>query len=134
MTPRFLLDTNTVSEAIRAKNHVLKQRIGALPNSRLAVSSVSEAELRYGMARLPHAGRLNLLIDEFLFHITVLPWDSSCVACYGELRASLEREGRPMGNLDIMIASHALALQLTLVTNDKAFSRIKGLSVVDWTK
>ena len=81
MTPRYLLDTNTVSEAIRAKNHVLKRRLSALPIGHLGVSAVSEAELRFGMARLPFATRLNLLIDEFLFHITVLPWDSACAAC-----------------------------------------------------
>jgi tRNA(fMet)-specific endonuclease VapC len=134
MSTRYLLDTNTVSEAIRARNRVLKRRLDAVPIQHLGVSAVSEAELRFGMARLPFASRLNLLIDEFLFHLTVLPWDSPCAVCYGELRANLEREGKPMENLDLMIAAHAIALQLTLVTGDKAFSRIKGLNVVDWTK
>lgn len=134
MTLRYLLDTNTISEAIRAQNPVLKRRLDTVYIGHLGVSAISEAELRFGLARLPFATRLNLLVDEFLFHVTALPWDSTCAVCYGELRATLEREGRPMENLDIMIAAHAMALQLTLVTHDKAFSRIKGLDVVDWTK
>jgi tRNA(fMet)-specific endonuclease VapC len=134
MTPRYLLDTNTASEIIRARNRTLTRRVNALAVGQIGISAVSEAELRFGIARLPFATRLNFLIDEFLFHVTILPWDSPCAVCYGDLRATLEREGRPKENLDTMIAAHAMALQLTLVTNDRAFGRIKGLDVVDWTK
>ena len=100
----------------------------------LAISAVTEGELRYGLARFPQATRLQLLIKEFLLRVAVLPWDSDSAQQYGLLRAALEREGQPIGNLDMMIGAHALALKLTLITNDDAFDRIRGLRVEDWTK
>ncbi|MGC8491176.1 MAG: PIN domain-containing protein [Syntrophobacteraceae bacterium] len=90
--------------------------------------------MRYGVARLLQATRLRSLIEEFLLRVTVLPWDSDCARQYGLLRATLEREGQPMGNLDMMIGAHALALKLTLVANDGSFDRIMGLKVEDWTR
>jgi tRNA(fMet)-specific endonuclease VapC len=66
--------------------------------------------------------------------VAILPWDSSAARQYGALRAVLEREGLPMGNLDMMIASHALALGLILVTGDQAFRWVKKLKMEDWTK
>jgi len=66
--------------------------------------------------------------------VTILPWDSDAARRYGLLRATLEGEGQPMGNLDVMIAAHALAVGAVLVTNDQAFARIKKLKVEDWTK
>ena len=74
------------------------------------------------------------MVDDLFLRVAILPWDSSAAQAYGELRAYLQREGQPMGNLDVMIAAHALALEVILVTNDKAFSRIKRLKVEDWTK
>ena len=78
--------------------------------------------------------RLATLVEEFLLTVTILPWDSEAAKQYGLLRARLEREGRPMGNLDMMIGAHAIAEDAVLVTNDRAFTRIKNLKVVDWTK
>ncbi len=100
----------------------------------LAVSAVTEGELRYGVARRTGAAKLRTIVDEFLLRVTILPWDSEAAKQYGKLRATLERDGEPMGNLDMMIGAHALALELVLVTNDKAFKRIKGLHIEDWTK
>jgi tRNA(fMet)-specific endonuclease VapC len=73
------------------------------------------------------------VVDEFLLRVTILPWDSDAAQQYGALRAVLEREGQPMGSLDIMIGAHALAAGLILVTNDRAFGRIAGLKAQDWT-
>ncbi len=67
-------------------------------------------------------------------HVTILPWDSDAAQQYGQLRATLERDGQPMGNLDTMIGAHALAAGAVLVTHDHAFRRIKKLKVEDWTK
>ena len=94
---------------------------------------MTEGELRYGLARLPDATRLPTLVDEFLLRVTILPWDSAAAQQYGQLRARLECEGQPMGNLDMLIGAQALALDLILVTNDQAFKRIKKLKVEDWT-
>jgi tRNA(fMet)-specific endonuclease VapC len=104
------------------------------PVAQLAISAVTEGELRFGAARLPQATRLHSLIEDFFLRVTILPWDSDAARQYGQLRATLEREGRPMGNLDMMIGAHALALGAVLVSNDHAFARIEGLKVEDWTK
>jgi tRNA(fMet)-specific endonuclease VapC len=77
---------------------------------------------------------LQNIVDEFLLRVDVLPWDSDAAQHYGPLRATLEREGQAMGNLDTMIGAHALAVGAVLVTNDHAFRRIKKLKVADWTK
>lgn len=67
-------------------------------------------------------------------HVTILPWDSEAAQEYGNLRATLEQKVRPMGNLNTMIAAHALALRAVLVTSDRAFSRIKKLKIENWSR
>src|SRR5260370_31538220 len=99
----------------------------------LGVSALTEGELRYGAARSRSAA-LQSTVEQFLLGVTVLPWDSEAARQYGELRTTLEREGRVMGSLDMMIAAHAWALDLLLITNDRAFERIKKLKTEDWTK
>jgi tRNA(fMet)-specific endonuclease VapC len=99
----------------------------------VSISTVTEGELRYGAARRPGATRLLKIVEEFLLRVTILPWDSEAAKQYGHLRASLESAGQPMGNLDMMIGAHALALGAVLVTNDQAFTRIKKLKTEDWT-
>ena len=132
--PRYLLDTNIASCIIKGNSPAVDRRLAKVAMAQLAVSAVTEGELRFGAARLPHATRLNNLIEDFFLRAAVLPWDSDAAQQYGRLRATLEREGQPMGNLDAMIAAHALALDAILVTNDHAFARIKKLRLADWTK
>jgi len=131
---RFLLDTNIASCIIKGNNPAVDRHLLKVAMAQLAVSAVTQGELCFGAARLPHAARLHDLVGDFFLRVAVLPWDSDAARQYGPLRAMLEREGRPMGNLDVMIAAHALALDAVLVTNDHAFTRIKKLKVVDWTK
>ena len=134
MTSRYLLDTNIASYVIKGNIPAVRRRIVQVPMAQLAISAVTEGELRYGAARRPGAPRLRTIVDEFLLRMTILPWDSEAAQRYGQIRAALEREGQPMGNLDTMIGAHALALGAVLVTNDQAFARIKELNVEDWTK
>ncbi|MDQ2841802.1 MAG: PIN domain-containing protein [Acidobacteriota bacterium] len=95
---------------------------------------MTEGELRYGVARKPEASRLRIVVDSFLKHVAILPWDSKAAQEYGDMRATLEQEGLPMGNLDTMIAAHALAVSAVLVTSDRAFLRIKRLKIEDWSR
>jgi tRNA(fMet)-specific endonuclease VapC len=134
MTRRFLLDTNIASYVIKGNIPAVRRRVVQVPMAQLAISAVTEGELRYGAARRPDAVRLRTVVDEFLVRMTILPWDSEAAKHYGQIRASLEREGQPMGNLDMMIGAHALAVGAVLVTNDRAFTRIRELKVEDWTK
>jgi tRNA(fMet)-specific endonuclease VapC len=131
---RYLLDTNIASCIIKGKSAAVDRHLVKVPMAQLAISAVTEGELRFGAARLPHATRLHNMIEDFFLRVAVLPWDSGAAQQYGRLRATLEREGQPMGNLDAMIAAHALALDAALVTNDRVFARIRKLKVVDWTK
>ncbi len=134
MARRYLLDTNTASFIIKGNVPAVRRRLAKVPMAQIAISSMTEAELRYGVARRPEATQLQRIIEEFLLHVDILPWDSDAAVQYGHLRASLERDGQPIGNLDTMIAAHTLATGTVLVTNDHAFSRIKKLKVEDWTK
>ncbi len=131
---RYLLDTNIASCIIKGNSPAVDRRLMKVAMAQLAVSEVTEGELRFGAARLPHATRLHAMIEDFFLRVAVLPWDSDAAQQYGQLRATLERKGEPMGNLDIMIGAHALALGAVLVTNDHAFARIEKLKIVDWTK
>jgi tRNA(fMet)-specific endonuclease VapC len=134
MACRYLLDTNIASYIIKGNVPAVRRRLLKVPMAQVAISTVTEGELTYGVARRPEATNLQTVVREFLLRLAILPWDSEAAQQYGRLRASLEGEGRPMGNLDMMIAAQALASDLVLVTHDQAFKRIKKLKVEDWTK
>src|ERR1017187_3457316 len=131
MEIRYLLDTNIASCIIKGQQSGLDRRLVKVAMAELAISAVTEGELRFGAARLPHATRLHSMIEDFFLRVAFLPWDSDAAQQYGRLRATLEREGQPMGNLEAMIGAHALALDVVLVTNDHAFARIKKLKFED---
>jgi len=134
MESRYLLDTNIASYIIKGNNPAVDRRVVKVPVEQLAISAVTEGELRFGAARLPHATRLHALVEDFFLRVAVLAWDSDAARHYGQLRATLERQGQPMGNLDMMIAAHALAAPAVLVTHDRVFHRVKHLKLEDWTK
>ncbi len=131
--PGYLLDTNTASYAIKG-NASVRARLLSTPMAEIGISVITEAELRFGMARLPSAVRLKNLVEEFLLRVEVLPWTSDAARHYAEIRAVLERSGRPMGNMDMLIAAHARAVEAVLVTHDRLFRRVNGLKVEDCNK
>jgi tRNA(fMet)-specific endonuclease VapC len=133
MPAHYLLDTNIASYIIKGNFPAVRRRLLRVPMAQVFISSITEAELLYGVARKSGATTLQRIVEEFLLRITVLPWDSTAARQYGELRAQLESGGRPMGNLDLMIAAHALATGTILVTNDRAFTQIRKLKTEDWT-
>jgi tRNA(fMet)-specific endonuclease VapC len=134
MGARYLLDTNTVSYAIKGNLPVVRERLQECAPSEIAISVITEAELRFGVLRLPVAKRLALVVEEFLRFVEIHPWNSAAARHYAQLRASIEQEGRPMGNLDLMIASHSLALGTVLVSSDRVFRRVKDLKIEDWAR
>ncbi|HEV2421946.1 MAG TPA: type II toxin-antitoxin system VapC family toxin [Candidatus Acidoferrales bacterium] len=134
MSPRYLLDTNTANYIIKGNVPGVRERLLKVPMSRLLISAVTEAELLYGAAREREAVRLKTAVDEFLLRVDSLPWDSNAARQYADLRAALEFAGTPMGNLDMMIAAHALAAEAVLVSNDRSFRRLKHLKIEDWTE
>jgi len=134
MPLRYLLDTNTVSYVIKGSFPRMRERLLRVPISEVGISVITEAELRFGIARLPQATKLGMVVEEFLRRVEVLAWDSAAARHYAHLRAALEQRGEPMGNLDLMIAAQALGAGTILVTNDSVFRRVKGLKVEDWSK
>lgn len=132
MAVRYLLDTNTASYVIKGNSPSVRERLSRLSRNEVAVSVVTEAELRFGAERLPRTARIRLGVDDFLETIEVLAWNSAAAKSYSLMRTALERSGTPMGSLDLMIAAHALSLGATLVTHDRVFLRVKGLKTEDW--
>src|SRR5260370_17856065 len=121
MPPRYLLDTNTASYIIKGNVPRVRERLLKVPMLQLLISAVTEAELLFGAARKREAVRLKTAIDEFLLRVDSLPWDSNAARRYADLRATLEFGGIPMGNLDMMIAGHALAAEAIFATTDRPF-------------
>ena len=134
MPVRYLLDTNTASYIIKGTFPRVRERLLKVPMAEVGISVITEAELRFGVARLPEATALKRVVKEFLLRVESLPWTSEAAHHYARIRATLEREGEPMGNLDMMIAAHAIGADAVLVTHDREFRRVKGLKVEDWSK
>ena len=131
---RFLLDTNIASFLVKGVHPALSRRTQSVPPPHLVISSITEAEMRFGIERLPPEAKLRVTVPKFLASIESAPWDTLCAREYGQLAAAQADSGKPLSLADTMIAAHARALGLTLVTNDKAFSRISTLRVEDWTQ
>src|SRR6266481_3413621 len=131
MAVRYLLDTNTASYVIKGSFPRVRERLLKVPMAEVGISVITEAELRFGVARLPEATQLKTVVEEFLLRVESLPWTSEAAQHYARIRATLEREGEPMGNLDMMIAAQAQAAEAVLVTHDRVFRRVRGLRVED---
>lgn len=130
----FLLDTNTVSDFVRHPRGVVAARIAGLPAREVCTSIIVAAELRYGVCKRPSA-RLAAQLDGVLAWMRVMPFQAPADGIYGEVRAALEKQGSLIGARDLFIAAHALALNCTLVTdNEREFSRVPGLAVVNWLR
>lgn len=134
MPIRYLLDTNIASYVIKGNVPHVRENLRRVPMGDVGISAVTEAELRYGVARRPQANRLELAVQEFLLRVDILAWDSPAARHYATLRSTLEDSGTPMGNLDMMIAAQALATDTILVSHDRVFHRVKHLKVEDWTR
>ena len=129
---RYMLDTNAISHLLKGHPNVAR-RVVAVPMASLCISVITEAEIRFGLAKRPKARRLRTAVEELLRRVSVMPWSSAVAERYGSVRAKLESKGRILGSLDMLIAAHALSLGMILVTNDAAFAQVKGLRLEDWT-
>ena len=133
MSSFYLLDTNTVSHLIKRHPQVTQRLIG-VPVHSVCISAITAGELAFGLAKRPNATSLKMLVDAFLRHVDVLPWDHAVAQTYGTLRAHLKHKGTPLSPLDTQIAAHALHVKATLVSSDKAFLQLDGVEVEDWTE
>ena len=130
----YLLDTNILSDLIRHPDGLVARRVEQVGQKEIFTSIIVAAELRYGCAKKGSAKLLER-VQGLLETIPVLPLDMPTDAQYGLIRAELEAAGQPIGMNDLLIASHALALGLTLVTDKTSeFSRVRGLKVENWLR
>lgn len=130
----YMLDTNIASHVIRGDLPAIRQKIMIVPIETLVISSVTEAELRYSVAKRRHPKALTHAVQLFLERVETLPWSSDVAIIYADLRARTEKAGSPLAALDMMIAAHAKAADAVLVTRDKAF-KAKALELIleDWS-
>ncbi len=129
----WLLDTNICIYLIKQKPRHVLDRLRAVDVDKVAVSSITVAELEYGVAKSARPQQNAEALASLLAPLTVEPFDDAAAAAYGPVRAELERLGTPIGSLDLLIAAHAIRLDRTLVTNnEREFRRIVGLKVENW--
>ena len=127
-----LLDTNICIYIINKRPPQVAAHFEGLVYGDVAVSSITGAELAFGIAKSGSARNQDAL-EKFLAPLEVLPFDAAAMYAYGTLRAQLQARGLPIGALDMLIAAHALALGATLVTNNLAeFARVPGLACENW--
>lgn len=130
--PRYLLDTNAVSDLVNDPRGRVAAAVERVGESSICTSIIVAAELRFGAVKRK-SRRLLTQIETALAHLDIQPFGVPADRIYGEVRADLERKGRPIGPNDLLIAAHALALGCTLVTdNEREFSRVKALRVENW--
>jgi tRNA(fMet)-specific endonuclease VapC len=133
--PRFMLDTDSVSYALRGNPPSVREHLRRIPMAQVCISSITEAELLFGLALKPQATRLAELVNQFLLGITVLPWDSAAAKAYADLCSVSWKKGRPLAAMDILVAAHAFSVGLTLVTSDHTFRSLRPrLRLADWSK
>ena len=131
---KFLLDTDTCIYALKQNPSVLR-RLLASSRADVALSVITEAELRAGAAKSTSAGKTLRLLEHFLRPLAILEFSSDDALSYAEVRARLERAGTPIGPLDTLIAAHAVARKLILVSNnEREFGRVPGLRIENWAR
>jgi tRNA(fMet)-specific endonuclease VapC len=131
---RFLLDTDTCIYALKQNREVL-ERLLATEREDVAVSVISEAELRTGAAKSSSPVKTLRFVENFLRPLALIEFTSDDAMAYAKVRARLERAGTPIGPLDTLIASQALARKLTIVTNnERELRRVAGLAVENWMR
>lgn len=128
MTRLYMLDTNTVSYIFKGVSPAARNRLVQLrPNEVACISSITEAELWYGLDRVGAGIVRRKALNSLLGHLKVLPWAREEASVYGAFRAGQEAIGRPLGPLDTQIAAHAIAVGAVLVSSDRAFQNAHGL-------
>ena len=130
MSALLMLDTNAASALVKGRAAQLTARLRTIP---FCISVITEAELRYGLARRPINANLRRIVEALLAAVDVRPWTTESAARYGPLRAELDAVGKPLAPMDLLIAAHALAEDCTLVSADRAFTQVPDLTVEDWT-
>ena len=130
---KVMLDTNICIYIIKRIPHSVLQRFHFFQVGDIGISTITLAELEYGAARSAQPKRNREALEGFISPLNVAPFDRQATEAYGKIRAALEKKGRPIGAMDLLIAAHALSIGVQLVTNnEREFKRVPGLRVENW--
>lgn len=129
-----MLDTDTASYIIKGRSPAIEAKLVNVLPSMVCISVMTQAELLYGLKRLPADHRLHLAVRQFLKIVRILPWDADAAAWYADIRHQLVSTGQPIGEMDMMIAAHSLSAGAVLVTNNvRHYERISApLILANW--
>ena len=130
---KVMLDTNICIYVIKRRPVSVLQRFRFFPAGDIGISAITLAELEYGAAKSAQPKQNREALEAFVSPLEVAPFDRHATEAYGKIRAALEKRGRPIGALDLLIAAHALSLGVRVVTNnEREFKRVPGLRVENW--
>ena len=131
---RYMLDTDTCSYVVKRSSQEVLNRLQAVPVTDVCISVITKSELLYGVEVSPRRTQDATALKAFLPYVEVLEFPDAAATHYAQIRADLKKRGQMIGANDLFIAAHARSLGLSLVTNNIAeFSRVKGLTVENWT-
>jgi len=132
---KYLIDTNICIYIINKRPVEVIKKFKQFEPGEIGISTITVSELRHGVAKSAHRNKNEARLEEFLAPLEILTYDQTAAKVYGEIRFQLEKRGQSIGPLDLLIAAHALSLDLVLITNnDKEFKRIKQLKIENWAK
>ena len=132
---RYMLDTNICIYVIKSNPEKVFKKLQTIHPEDVCISSVTYAELVHGVEKSIAVEKNRLALSMLLANMEILDFDVDAADCYGKIRAGLEKNGTPIGPLDMMIAGHAQSLGYTVVTNNvKEFSRVSALRIENWAE
>jgi tRNA(fMet)-specific endonuclease VapC len=132
---QYMLDTNICIYLIKRKPAAVIDRLRQSRISQIGISAITLSELEYGAAKSSQPGRNQIALAQLLAPMEILAYSDEAAQQYGPLRAFLEKQGTPIGSLDMLIAAHVLSIGCILVTNnEKEFSRVPNLKIDNWVQ
>jgi len=131
---KYLIDTNICIYIMNKRPALVIKKFKQFELGDVGISTITVSELQYGVAKSIYLKENQQRLEQFMAPLEILAYDEMAAKVYGDIRFHLEKNGQPIGPLDVLIAAHALSKNLILVTNnDKEFKRIKNLQVENWT-
>jgi tRNA(fMet)-specific endonuclease VapC len=132
---KYLIDTNICIYIMNKRPNDIIKKFKEVEPGEIGISAITVSELQYGAVKSQYRNKNEIRLQEFLTPFEILNYDQNAALTYGDIRSQLEKQGRPIGPLDLLIAAHAMSLDLTLITNNvKEFKRIKKLKVENWVR
>ena len=130
---KYMLDTNICIYIIKRKPHTVIERFLRTDISQIGISSITLSELLYGVSKSSKPEQNQIALMQFMAPLEILPYGDDAAQYYGNLRVHLEKQGTPIGSLDMLIAAHALSTACALITNNESeFSRVTNLKIENW--